>query len=409
MRAALRPQALASLYAPAVRRSPLLLLTLLCACASDPPPPPPRAPVLDRTTVRALREWALASYALRRLAEPGMPRPGESRVTEMEAELDEARTDLSRALIAAGADPARANDGDQFLSLAHEAARAGGRYDFLLGDDPASFALVRLERVEPARAVTLFGERFQYRLIVHDETLVPDYPTWRAEQAGAPLLRPVTWSGDGTIRIDRAAIERLGAEQFLPRVAEHRAAAQRAAEPGAFAPGEGEAALPGLLEQARAALRWRSLEQLWSNLASRPREEQLQGFAADYAARAELRAACELFEHGRAPPPPPDGTPDPVRLQELGALSAMIHGEPLGVAADLVALAIRALARTADPSTAPALLAARRLTGDLAASFRRGPPSPEVDAQALRALSQATPDGLREVARELHAARLKSH
>jgi hypothetical protein len=289
-----------------------------------------------------------------------------------------------------------------------EAARGGGRYALLLGDDPASFALVRVSRAEPERSLRLFGEAFRYRLLEHDETLVPDYPTWRAERAGEQVLRPASWSGDGTVRVDRAAIARLGAEQFLPQVEALRAAAGRAADPEQFRAGAGEERLPALLELARAALRWRSLESLWATLAARPRGEQLEGFVADYARRAELRAACELRELRRLRPTA-GGQPltpeELLRLQELGALSALLHGEPLGVAADLLALAARSLAAGSDGAAAPPLLAARRLVADLAAGLREGPPSLEADALALWRLGGASPDLLRARARELHEAR----
>lgn len=388
----------------------LLWGPLLTACSGAPEPPPPRrTPTLDRAAVRALREWALAAHGLRRLGEQGGA-PG--RVEELEAARARARAELEQALIAEGADPARAADEAQLLPLAHEAAQAGGRYAFLLGDDPASFSLVRIASDDPQRGLRLFEEPFTYRLLVHDETLVPDYPAWLAEQAGTPLTRPATWSGDGTVRVDRAAIERVGQEQFLPRVDALRAAAGRAADPASFrALATGEERLPELIELTRASLRWRSLEQLWAGLAARPRAEQLAGFVADYARRSELRAACELRELRRLRPASagsatPLSRDEAVQLQQLGALSAMIHGEPLGVAADLLALAGVALRGDPAARAAPALEAARLLVGELAARLRDGPPSPEADALALWRLANVTPAALQAEARALHAARV---
>lgn len=400
---------------PRLLRAALVAAALLApACGGpEPAPPPARTPTLDRAGVRALREWVLAAHELRLIGEAGGGAPAE-RLEELEATRARARRELQRQLVADGADPDRAADEAQLLPLAHEAARAGGRYAFLLGDDPASFALVRVEREEPLRSVRLFGLPFSYRLLVHDETLVPDYPAWRAERAGTPLVRPATWSGDGTVRVDLAAIERLGEEQFLPQVEALRAAAAQAADPQAFRAGAGEARLPELLGLARAALRWRSLEQLWSTLSARPRAEQLQGFVADYARRAELRAACELRELRRLRPGSEDAQrelrplspAEAVQLQELGALSAMLHGEPLGATADLLALAGLALQASQPGAGAPALEAARRLVAELAAGLREGPPSVEGDALALWRLANANPAALRELARPLHAARV---
>ena len=395
-------------------RALALAAVLLAACGGPPPPPPPRPSGLERASIRALRAWTVATYELRLLGEPGAVAPA-GRLEALEEERAQARAELARALVAGGADPSRAEDEGQLLPLVNEAARAGGRYALLLGDDPASFALVRVERDEE-RLARLFGETFAYRLVVHDETLVPDWPAWRAERlAGAgSLARPATWSAggpgsSGVVRVDRAAIERRGAEQFLPRVDALRAAAARAADPEAFRGAAGPEHLPELVELCRAALRWRSLEQLWATLAARPAREQLAGFVADYALRAETRAACELRELLRLRPPgaatSPALTPeDQVRLQELGALSAMLHGEPLGVLADLLAL-VRAGSGT-QAAAAPAVLAARHLVAELAAGLREGPASLEADALALWRLAGASPQELRRQAQALHQARL---
>lgn len=399
-----------------------LALALLAGCSSTPEPgasPPPPRFTTSRATLRALHDYLTAAYELRLYRELGASddraRPA---LAPDEQRVAAARDQLLQSLREDGAPPERLEREEDLLPLVHEGAERSGRYAFVFPPEGDSFAVVRITESAPEREVVLFGRPFRYALVVHDETIVDDYPTWRARRLapGAAVHRPATYRAEargeawsGVVRVDLAAIRAIGERQFLPQVEALRAAASKARDEAAFlalaeAPHHAE-----LLGLTRAALRWRSLEALWSLVGSRPVEEQLARFADDYAARAELRAAAELFELGRLRRPGDEAplTPEErATLYELGALSAMVHGEPLGIVADALALSAASL-QGAVPTDEPTALGARRLVVDLCAAARAraprsDPPQAADDARDLAWLANAGPDDLRAVARRVH-------
>lgn len=400
-----------------------LALLVGAGCTPEQPPPPaePRF-TASRATLRTLHDYLEAAYELRLYRELAGSEAQRDLGTPDEGRLELARDQLRQSLREDGAPAARLEREDDLLPLVHEGAERSGRYVFVFSPDGDSFAVVRVTDAAPAREVALFGRPFRYALVVHDETIVDDYPTWRARRLapGAGVHRPATYRAEarddrwgGLVRVDLAAIRAIGEQQFLPQVEPLRAAAGQARDEAAFLALADEPHHAELLGLARAALRWRSLEGLWSLAASRPREEQLARFAEDYAARAELRAVAELFELGRLRRPGDEAPLTPAEratLYELGALSAMVHGEPLGVAADALALSAASLQGVV-PADEPTALAARRLVVDLCGAARRSPAGqPAAPAQALDDardlawLANASPEDLRAAARQVHAA-----
>lgn len=391
-----------------------------CAGSSDEQPPPPtpakaRPIVVDRTVLHALGDYVHAGYAARDRLEGKTP-PDAAALSALEERLALARGQLAGALREAGAGQV---PDDQLVKLVLDGLARGGRYRTVQAAD-GSFAVVRVAE-EDERAAVLFGETVRYRRVVHDETLVLDYAGWRAREAGgAAAGRPVTWSvderGRGTVLVDRAAALALAETQLLPQLDAFRAGARRARDEQAFMALAGEEQLGELLGLTKAALRWRSLEPVVGLVAARPRDEQLRAFADDFSARAELRAACELRELARLRPD--DARPlddkEAALLLELAALSAMVHGEPLGASADALALATLSLPNApGGRKDAPPFVAARRVTVGLARALRgqaEGQAQAEGDARqdalAFSALARVEADDLRQVARDLHARRL---
>lgn len=391
-------------------RTLLPLLALLAACTAPPPPPPPpeRDPFqVDRGVVRALGDHVRAIYDAR-LAQEAPEALGEAAdPAQLEERLAVTRDGLRQAVIAAGADPAEVARDDALLPKIREGVRRGGRYAFLLSssDDAFSLPLVRIQQRQVPRELRLFGQPFRYRLTVYDETLIPDYPTYRGARLGKPVFGQVaTYRGDGVVSVDRAAARALGASHFLPQVESLRATAQLARDPQAFLARAKAERLGELLLLVKASLRWRSLEPLWSLIRGRGKDEQLDRFADDYTTRAELRAVAELRELGQMVAAAGEEPTDAQRqeLFERGALSAIVHGEPLGQVADLLALTAVSLQ---GPRQEPPFRAARQLVLDLVARIRGGPAGEEADARALAHLSQASPDELREHALALYRER----
>lgn len=370
--------------------------------------------VVDRAVLHALGDYVHAGYAAKAQLDLGTP-PDATALSALEERLALARGQLAAALREAGAGPVA---DDRLVKLVLDGIARGGRYRAVQAGD-GSFSVVRVAE-EDQRTAVLFGEKTTYRRVVHDETLVLDYAGWRAREAGGTAAgRPATWSvderGEGVVLVDRAAALVLAEAQLLPQLDAFRKDARRAKDEQAFvalAGGLGE-----LLGLAKAALRWRSLEPVLGLVGARPREEQLRAFADDVAARAELRAACELRELARLRPD--DARPlddrEGALLLELAAYSTMVHGEPLGAAADALALATLSLPNApGGRKDAPPFLAARRVTVALAKALRPGradgqadPPEGDArqDALAFAGLARIEADDLRQVARDLHARR----
>jgi hypothetical protein len=359
--------------------------------------------------LRALRGYVYAGYDLAILGD--LPQVFEDPdPDEFEERCALALGELEEVLVQAGADPTRARDPQQRLSLIYEGVERGGHYALLLS--PAgdlSFSLVRIRDVDPRRERVLFGDGFSYTLILHDETVLLDYPSYLAQKmAGRALSRPATYRSDGTVLVDEESIRRLGREQFLPNVGALRASARRSRAAQAFLDLAHEDPAE-LLTLTKDALRWRSLEQLWSRLSSLPEEQQEQRFAEEYALHAELRAACDLREVSRLSPDALAELDDERRvlLLELGVLSAMVHGEPLGHAADLLALAAASL-RDPGASASPTYQAARHLVTTLVTRLREegGDPA-EADAVAFHRLAWVDPESLRWIAEQYHGELLE--
>lgn len=395
-----------------MRSRSLLLLCSLCFVAGceAPPPKEPQRPelsggrsvVVDRELLRAFRGYVYSGYAL----VLGREQPQGADPDALRERQELARIELEQALVEAGAERARLERAADLVAAVRQGIERGGRYGLIarLGGPTAdSVQVVRLREREVEREVRLFGQPFRYRVTSFDETLVADYARWRAEKLGQMAAYEVaTYREDGLIHLDLGAAREVGERLFLPQVEPLRATA-RQATPAAFV---GRAQdLPQLLSLAKATLRWRSLEGLWSRISSRGRSEQLERFASDYAERAELRAVAELHAlsslRARNGQQPLDQDARQ-RLYELGSLSAIVHGEPLGQVADVLGLAVLSLD---GPRHAPHFRAARRLVLDLVAELRGGPVSDRADAEALAALAHAAPERLRELARALHRAR----
>ncbi|RMG17739.1 MAG: hypothetical protein D6731_03520 [Planctomycetota bacterium] len=384
----------------------LCLALFLTGCAGPPPaaPGPPSGVahwMADRGTVRALRDFLYAGYALRLARERPEEFAGEE--GSLAERLGRAREGLREALRAAGANPTALGDDAALLREAHAGIRRGGRYALCFGADADSFSVLRVAARDLPREVRLFGTAHRYRLTVFDEVLALDYPAYRAERLGLPPTRQAaTYARNGEVRVDRAAAREVGERLFLPHLAELERSARLARDDRAFL-ALAERPLAELLMLTKAALRWRSLEPLWGTVSARPRAEQLARFVDDYAQRAELRAVAEQREAARICPDPeaPLDAEARARLFLLGSLSAMIHGEPLGALADVVALAAVGLRSGAQ---APHLRAAKRLVAELAAAVRRGEGSPRADALAFARLARAEPEALRALARALYRA-----
>lgn len=392
--------------------STLLVIFLSLGCASAPPPPKeepapaPRPVKVDRAVLRAFRAYVYASYGLIL----GRERPAGSDPALLRERQELAREELRQALVDAGADPASLGEPATLVAAVREGIEFGGSYAMLVrpGEVAAeSVLVVRIQELEAKRSVRLFGEAFSYRLTSYDETIVADYPTWRAEQLRQPLAREVATyrqeEGLGLVQVDRSAAREIGARLFLPQVERLRAAAG-AADEAAFVARAPQ--LAQLLSLAKTVLRWRSLEGLWSRISTRSRDTQLARFTEDYAERGELRAAAELQALATLKLAPDASAEERQRLFELGTLSAAIHGDPLGVVADVLGLAVISLD---GPRHAPHYRAARQLVLDLVGKLRQGAPSNDRnDALALSRLARAPAETLRDLARTLHAERIKA-
>ncbi len=287
----------------------------------------------------------------------------------------------------------------------HDGIRRGGRYLVVFTpDDEGSFTLSRIAERDTPRKIVLFDEPYEYRLTVFDETLIADYPTYRAEKLGLPPnTQTATYARNGAVRVDRAVAAAVGEHLFLPNTEMLRATAHLARDDASFK-ALADQPLGDLLALTKNTLRWRSLEQLWSMIQNRPRPEQIRRFAEDYAERAELRAVAEQREAVRLQPNPDlELTEDErVLLFELGTLSAVIHGEPLGQLADVLALVSHSLEMGGKQ---PQIRAARKLAIEFTARLRIGEASPEADALAFARLARATPDLLRKLARIIYRVR----
>ena len=393
----------------------LLALTALLAGCSSPPPPPKETPVeaarpvkVDRAVLRAFRAYVYASYGLIL----GRERPAGSDPALLRERQELAREELRQALVDAGAAAESLGEPATLVAAVREGIEVGGRYAMLVrpGEVAAeSVLVVRIQELEVKRSVRLFNKPFTYRLTSYDETIVADYPTWRAEQLRQPVAREVATYRrvedkgpiPGLVQVDRSAAREIGARLFLPQVERLRAAAS-AADEAAFVARAPE--LAQLLSLAKTVLRWRSLEGLWSRIATRSRDAQLGRFTEDYSERAELRAVAELHALAELKLTSSASAEERQRLFELGTLSAAIHGDPLGQVADVLGLAVISLD---GPRHAPQYRAARPLVLDLVAKLRAGAPSGDRnDALALSRLARAPAETLRRLARELHAERL---
>lgn len=417
---------------PALALGPALACAL-AACGSTegnrPTGPSPRPVEVVHATpevLRALRDEVYAHYDVRLLTEPTDPRqdPHALHDPAQQAPVSEraAREKLVEALEAAGSKTAReaAKDGlPGLVPILKGALERHERFAFLFvgeGND-ASFALVELV-ADPAlrrrdRTIELFGEKFAYELLVHDRTIIEDYPTYRARvrsPAGAPpVFRPAVTLG-ARIYLDRAQMERIGRESFFPRADQYRKLAAEAQDDKFFAR---ESANPvKLLVDVKELLRWRSLEGLWSTVHALPAEDQGKKFADDYLAREEVRAATEASELARAKAAG-DERPQGERLLALerrAMLSAIVHGEPLGETATAVGLAAAGLAedearkRTgtppADPGRRVVLGAATSVVASLVRELApaNAPAGAADDAADFARLARATRDALRAAA-----------
>ncbi|MCW8139368.1 MAG: hypothetical protein KIT58_10745, partial [Planctomycetota bacterium] len=224
----------------------LALVALVGGCAPEPrvEPSPERRFTTSRATLRALHDYLSAGYELRlrrELLDAGRPLP--PGLPADDARLAQARDQLRQSLREDGAPAARVDAEEELLPLVHEGAERSGRYAFVFPPDGDSFAVVRVTEDAPDRDVTLFGRPQRYALVVHDETIVDDYPTWRARRLtpGAAVHRPATYRAEaregrwtGLVRVDRAAIKALAEQQFLPQVEALREAARRARDEAAF-------------------------------------------------------------------------------------------------------------------------------------------------------------------------------
>jgi hypothetical protein len=392
--------------------TPLLFAALLAAagCSSSAPPPPKpsvevaRPVKVDRAVLRAFKAYVYASYGLIL----GRERPAGSDPALLRERQELAREELRQALVDAGAKAESLGEPATLVAAVREGIETGGRYAMLVrpGEVAAeSVLVVRIQELEAKRSVRLFGKAFGYRLTSYDETIVADYPTWRAEQLRQPVAREVATyrrvEDKGLVQVDRSAAREIGARLFLPQVERLRAAAS-AADEAAFV--QRAPQLAQLLSLAKTVLRWRSLEGLWSRIATRGRDTQLARFTEDYSERAELRAVAELHALAQLKLTPNASAEERQRLFELGTLSAAIHGDPLGQVADVLGLAVISLD---GPRHAPHYRAARQLVLDLVAKLRQGAPSGDRnDALALSRLARAPAETLRRLARELHAERL---
>jgi hypothetical protein len=394
-----------------VRKLAPLLLALVAVSCSPPKAEEPKREKLKvserREVLVAFRDYVVASYELLLLGERAPSTPTDELKQKLEAQKArelEARERLVSELEKCDVERARTAGGEGLKALAplvRDVAVRNGPYAFVeVPGDPPSFAVVRVQKRKTGR-LELGGEPFVYELVVHDETIVPDLATFRlASGSGGkgPVARLAVTQGK-TIFLDRAAIERLGREVFVPRVDAYRATALAARDDAPFLAAANDT--PRLVALAKDVLRWRSLEPLWSTISAFPKDEQVARFANDYEQREEVRAAIEAreLELARAADP---ATPSPERLAQIErrAFLTAIARQPLGETANVLGLAQAALGR--DGPAPPNLKAAASVIADLVRAFAvADAKGPEAGARAFGRLARASSEELRAEAEKL--------
>jgi hypothetical protein len=386
-------------------RGALASIIIICALGCSAPPAPPEGAHPDKVSADARRD-VLAAFHDHVIAQyEVLLAASEKRDIAKETQAqDETRERLVQTLERAGEGGARkaAADGLKgLLPLVRDVLGRGGRYAiFEVPGTPPSFAVVHVDQHRSGR-LDLDGP-FEYELVIHDELAVPDFGAWcamRGRPAGSPVARLAVTAGR-TIYLDRGEIERIGREVFLPRVDAYRALAAQAKDDALFA----EAEKAGkLLAVTKDILRWRSLEPLWSSMQAFPKDEQVRRFAAEWEAREEVRSAIEARElelaHAQDASPP---APERLEVIERCALlGAIVHGEPLGEMANVLALAQAGQALEkgkAPPNVAAATFISRKLLSSFALE---GEPGGEVAASAR--LARASAEEIRARAKDLLA------
>ncbi|MBI3724473.1 hypothetical protein HY251_11045 [bacterium] len=397
---------------------------LLAACESGPKKTPHEHARITPEVLSGFRDLVYARYELRIVCDPLPVRGRNKRDLDVaeQAEKD-AREKLVQALEAAGSTDARAVAAEKSARL--DAIVLGAlartrRYGFVLSDDGATFAVVRLAREPEQREVKVFGQDVSFELYVLDETVIDDFPTYSSRRlspggAGGGLFRPAFLAGRADERgnalpnapavyVDVALIDSLGAGAFFARTKDLAATAKAAQDDAFFAKQPNDALL---LQSVKDVLRYRSLESFLAIVEPLRDDEKRARFVSDYEARALVSTACELQELGRARDA---GDPHPTgdrraAVEKRALLSAIIHGEALGEAATAVGLAARrANGASPDPLVEARLRAAVSVTVDLEKELARVARARENedDAAAFGRLARAPADSLKAAAKAIY-------
>jgi hypothetical protein len=277
--------------------------------------------------------------------------------------------------------------------IVRELTGRAGRHAFVEvpGATP-SYAVVRIVERRTGK-LELEGDSFEYEVLVHDGTAVPDLETYRATKSGrgpARVSRVAVIAGR-RIHLDRAAIEQIGREQFLPRIDAYRELARVAQDDAPFL--AAASAPSSILDLTKDVLRWRSLATVVE------KEEPLRAFREAYERREEARAAIEARELERAAEGPPPSRERLVAAEKRARLLAIVHGDAAGEVANALGLARVALEWKEGAATLPPTLAASAsVVAGLVRSF-----AAETEARSFARLARAGEDELRAAARALVA------
>ncbi|MDF1663305.1 MAG: hypothetical protein P1V97_16150 [Planctomycetota bacterium] len=189
------------------------------------------------------------------------------------------------------------------------------------------------------RELTLFDKKLSFQSLAFDEVIVENFLTYKSRRMGLRSFQAVFIVGD-RFYVNRAAIKTLGFEGYWQRLEYYAKVEAAMAKDATFI--ELAKKPVNMLELAKDGLRSISLQPLSLNYGNRTTSVKLKAFFNDYVARAELRAATELFELRRfkaAKKRLPTNSKERRWLAELAFYNAMIHGDPRGVLATIFGLA----------------------------------------------------------------------
>lgn len=259
------------------------------------------------------------------------------------------------------------------------------------------------------RELTLFGEKLNFQSLAFDEVIVENFLTYKSRRMGLRSFQAVFIVGD-RFYVNRAAIKTLGFEGYWKRLDYYAKVEAAITKDKTFLQ---LAKKPvNMLALAKDGLRSISLQPLSMNYGNRTTSVKLRAFFNDYVARAELRAATELFELQRfkaAKKRLPTNSKERRWLAELAFYNAMIHGDPRGVFATILGLAAQQYSqkRALSPQHVAAFAITVALKNVKKDEIKKDGPlsTEERDALALFRLCRASPKELKALAKAKYEAR----